>query len=53
MDDEAMRCRACGFTSRLRGTPVSVWRRRSPEIEPPVVEQCEICYAAAGGPPVR
>jgi hypothetical protein len=49
-----MRCRACGFTSRLPGTPVSVWRRRSLETEPPVVELCEICDAAAGdGPPDR
>jgi hypothetical protein len=53
VNDEAMRCRACGFTSRLPGTPVSAWRRRSPDIEPPVVELCEICDAAAGGPSAR
>jgi hypothetical protein len=47
MDDEAMRCRACGFTSRVPGTPVSAWRRRTPDVEPPVVELCEICDAAA------
>jgi hypothetical protein len=46
-EDEAMRCRACGFTSRLPGTPVSAWRRRSLETEPPVVELCEIYNAAA------
>jgi hypothetical protein len=53
VEDEAMRCRACGFTSRLPGTPVSAWRRRSLEIEPPVVELCEICDAAASGPSAR
>jgi hypothetical protein len=52
VEDEAMRCRACGFTSRLPDTPVSAWRRRGPETEPPVVELCEICDAAAGGLPI-
>jgi hypothetical protein len=51
--DEAMRCRGCGFTSRLPGTPVSAWRRRTPDVEPPVLQLCEICCAAAGGPPIR
>jgi hypothetical protein len=51
VEDKAMRCRACGFTSRFPGTPVSAWRRRSPEIEPPVVELCEICDAAAMAAP--
>ena len=48
-----MRCRACGFRSRLPGTPVSVWRRRSLDVEPPVIELCEICNAAADGPTDR
>jgi hypothetical protein len=52
-DDEAMRCRACGFTSRLPGTPVSAWRRRSLDTELPVVELCEICEAPADGQPDR
>jgi hypothetical protein len=47
VEDEAMRCRGCGFESRFPGTPVSAWRRRSPETEPPVVELCEIGHAAA------
>jgi hypothetical protein len=52
--DEVTRCRACGFTSRFPGTPVPAWRRRSPDIEPPIVELCEICDAAAAdGPPDR
>jgi hypothetical protein len=50
-DDEAMRCAACGFRSRLPGTPVFAWVRRDENIEPPVIELCEICNAAAGGPP--
>jgi len=53
-EDEALRCRACGFRSRLPGTPVAVWRRRRPDIEPRIIELCEICNAAArDGPPDR
>jgi hypothetical protein len=50
-EDEALRCRTCGFASRLCGSPVFAWVRRRREVEPPVVELCEICNAAAGGPP--
>jgi hypothetical protein len=48
-DDEAMRCRTCGFRSRLPGTPVFAWVRARRDVEPPVVELCELCNAAAGG----
>jgi hypothetical protein len=49
-NDEAVRCVACGFQSRLPGTLVFNWRRFDEDVEPPVVELCEICNAAAGGP---
>jgi hypothetical protein len=48
--DEAVRCVACGFQSWLPETPVFKWRRFDEDVEPPVVELCEICNAAAGGP---
>jgi hypothetical protein len=47
-DDEAMRCRTCGFRSRLAGTPVFAWVRARKDVEPPVIELCELCSAAAG-----
>jgi hypothetical protein len=47
-EDEAMRCFACGFASRLPSTAVFAWRRVRPDVEPPVLELCEICDAAAG-----
>jgi hypothetical protein len=50
-EDEAMRCITCGVRSLLAGTPVFAWRRSDVDMEPPVVELCEICNAAAGGPP--
>lgn len=46
-DDEAMRCRTCGFRSRLPGTPVFAWVRTRDEVRPRVVELCELCSAAA------
>jgi hypothetical protein len=53
-EDEVLRCRACGFRSHLPGTQVTVWRRRRLDIEPRIIELCEICNAAAGaGPPDR
>lgn len=51
-EDEAMRCRVCGFRSRLPETPVFAWVRLRIETEPPVIELCEICNAAAGVPPL-
>jgi len=50
---EAIRCFACGFRSKLPGTPVFAWRRARPDMEPLVIELCEICNVAAGGPPGR
>jgi hypothetical protein len=52
-EDEAMRCVTCGFRSTLPGTPVFAWRRSDEDFEPPIVELCEICNAAAGGPALR
>jgi hypothetical protein len=49
-EDEALRCVVCGFRSRLAGTPVFRWCRFDEDVEPPVIELCEICNAAAGGP---
>ena len=49
-EDEGMRCAICGFASRLPGTPVFAWRRVMSEVEPPMLELCEICNAAAHGP---
>jgi hypothetical protein len=53
VENEAVLCVACGFRSRLPGTPVFRWRRFDEDVEPPLVELCEICNAAAGGPAVR
>jgi hypothetical protein len=51
LDDEAMRCRTGGFRSRLPGTPVFAWVRARQGVEPPVVELCELCSAAASRGP--
>jgi hypothetical protein len=48
--DGGVQCVACSFQSRLPGTLVFKWRRFDEDVEPPVVELCEICNAAAGGP---
>ncbi len=47
-EDEAMRCVTCGFASRLAGTAVFAWVRVRNDVEPAVVELCEICNAAVG-----
>jgi hypothetical protein len=52
-EDEAMWCFTCGFRSTLPGTPVFAWRQADCGAEPAVIELCQICNAAAAGPPVR
>jgi hypothetical protein len=43
VEDEGMRCFACGFNSRKPGTPIFAWVRTREETEPGTIELCEIC----------